>query len=89
MRIPYTSSDHVLIRYALELFERLYQRRMLIRLVGLRLSELVQGAYQISLFEDTPALINLYQAMDRMRNRYGATAVQRAVTLGARFREYG
>ena len=70
------------------LFELLYQRRMLVRLVGVRLSDLVSGSYQISLFEDTPSNIELYQVMDRIRNRFGSTAVQRATTLGASFREY-
>jgi DNA polymerase-4 len=70
------------------LFDQLYQRRVLIRLIGVRLSELVRGSYQISLFEDTPEQISLYQAMDKIRNRFGSTAVQRAITLGAAFREY-
>ncbi|MEX1189348.1 MAG: DNA polymerase IV, partial [Bacteroidia bacterium] len=88
MKIPYTANDHTLIRCAQELFDKVYNRRLLIRLIGIRLSDLVQGSYQISLFEDTPALIGLYQAMDKMRNRFGATAVQRAVTMGLGFREY-
>jgi DNA polymerase-4 len=49
---------------------------------------MVQGSYQISLFEDTPSIIELYQAMDKIRNRFGSMAVQRAGTLGANFREY-
>lgn len=77
-RIPYTSFDHVLIKLAQELFNELYQRRMLLRLVGVRLSGLVGGMQQINMFEDTPEMISLYQAMDRMRNRFGKDAVQRA-----------
>ena len=77
-RIEYTSFDHVLIPVAKELFDRLYQRRMLIRLVGVRLSHLVQGVQQLNMFEDTPEMVNLYLAMDRMRNRYGEDAVGRA-----------
>jgi DNA polymerase-4 len=88
MKIPYTANDHTLIQCVHELFEKLYNRRLLIRLIGIRLSDLVRGSYQISLFEDTPALIGLYQAMDKMRNRYGSAAVQRAITLGSGFREY-
>jgi DNA polymerase-4 len=88
LSIPYTANDRTLMEHAHSLFKQLYQRRMLIRLVGVRFSELVQGSYQISLFEDTPEIISLYQAMDRIRNRYGSTAVQRAITLGAAFREY-
>jgi DNA polymerase-4 len=78
-RIPYTSFDHVLIPMAKELFERIYQRRMLIRLIGVRFSHLVQGVQQLNMFEDTPEMVNLYLAVDRMRNRYGKDSVGRAV----------
>ncbi|KAA9325710.1 DNA polymerase IV [Adhaeribacter soli] len=82
LSIPYTASDHTLISRAKELFQKLYQRRMLIRLIGVRLSNLVQGFQQIHLFEDTAELTNLYQAMDKIRFRYGVEAVKRAVGLG-------
>ena len=82
-RIGYTSFDHVLIPVAKELFRKLYQRRMLIRLVGVKFSYLVTGVQQIDLFDQTPELINLYQAVDRMRLRYGRDAVYRAVGVGA------
>lgn len=78
-RIPYTAFDHVLIQTAKELFRKLYTRRMLIRLVGVRLSHLVNGNQQLQLFEDTPQMINLYQAMDKIRQRFGRNAVKRAV----------
>jgi len=80
-RIPYTSFDHKLIEVAKELFQRLYQRRMLIRLVGVKLSHLIQGTPQLNLFEDTPKTVNLYQAMDMLRNRYGRKSVIRAIGL--------
>lgn len=82
MRIPYTASDHVLMAKARELFKKLYEKRMLIRLVGVRLSHLVQGYPQINLFEDTTEMVNLYQAIDRLKNRYGDKAVVRAVGVG-------
>jgi len=78
-RIGYTSFDHILIPVAKELFRKLYQRRMLIRLIGVRLSHLVTGVQQIDLFDQTPELINLYQAMDRVRLRYGRKLLVRAV----------
>ncbi|QMU30538.1 DNA polymerase IV [Adhaeribacter radiodurans] len=81
LTIPYNAADHVLIRKAKELFQKLYNRRMLIRLLGVRLSNLVQGFQQIDLFEDTAEMANLYQAMDKIRVRYGESAVQRAVGL--------
>jgi DNA polymerase IV len=77
--IPYNASDHILIRKAKELFQKLYNRRLLIRLLGVRLSQLVQGFQQIDLFEETTELASLYQAMDRIRLRYGGEAVKRAV----------
>ncbi|MCT4624211.1 MAG: DNA polymerase IV [Schleiferiaceae bacterium] len=83
-RIPYTSADHALIPLVLEMFEKLYNRRLLVRLIGVRYSSLVGGAYQINLFEDNEKHINLYQAMDKMRIRYGDRAVLRASGIGAR-----
>ena len=80
-RISYTSSDHTLIAKAKELFDKLYERRMLIRLIGIRFSHLVGGGNQINLFEDSEEIINLYQAMDHLRKKFGNTAVLRAVGL--------
>ncbi len=80
-RIPYTSFDHQLITVTKELFDRLYQRRMLIRLIGVRFTHLVQGVQQLNMFEDTPKTVNLYKAMDKLRNRYGRRSVQRAVGM--------
>ncbi len=82
-RIPYTSFDHHLIETTRELFRKVYQRRMLIRLIGVRFSHLVQGTQQLNLFEDTSEMVKLYQAMDRMRNRFGPDAVKRAAGLRA------
>jgi len=78
-RIPYTSFDHVLSDISRELFGRLYQRRMLIRLIGVRFSHLVRGVQQLDMFDDTPEKVSLYMAMDRIRNRFGRDAVRRAV----------
>lgn len=78
MKISYTSIDHTLARVALDLFEKLYTRRMRLRLVGLRFTNLVHGTYQMNLFEDSEELMNLYQAMDRMKNRFGKNALGRA-----------
>lgn len=81
-RIPYTSFDHVLINVVRELFQRLYQRRMMVRLIGVRLSGLVRGTQQLDLFEDTPEEIHLYQALDRIKKRYGKYAIGRAGAMG-------
>lgn len=78
-RIPYTSFDHKLISVAKSLFKRLYQRRMLIRLIGVKFNHLIRGTPQLNLFEDTPEMVKLYQEIDRMRQRYGKDAVGRAI----------
>ena len=84
LRIPYTSADHKLIPRILGLFEKLYDRRLLVRLIGVRFSHLVSGNYQINLFEDTEETLNLYTAMDHIRERFGDKSVIRASGMGAR-----
>ncbi len=84
MRIPYTSADHILIPKIMEIFKSLYNRRLLVRLIGIRFSHLVQGNYQIDLFDDTEEALNLYAAMDRIRERFGDKSVLRASGMGAK-----
>lgn len=82
VHIAYTSSDHIILRVVQELFDKLYNRRMLIRLVGVRLSNLVHGNHQISLFDDTAETINLYEAMDFIKHKHGVEKLVRATTIG-------
>lgn len=84
IKIPYTSADHIIIPKALELFEKLHQRRLLIRLVGVKINDIVSGNYQIHLFDDTEDMINLYSAMDTIRDRYGELSIMRASSMGAK-----
>ena len=80
MKVAYTSFDHVLKKVAIELFEKLYTRRMRLRLIGIRFTNLVRGTYQINMFEDTSEMLSLYEALDKIKNRYGFDAVSRAST---------
>lgn len=82
LKIPYTSADHILIPKILDMFKTLYNRRLLVRLIGIRFSHLVSGNYQINLFDDTEEILNLYHAMDKIRNRYGDKSVVRASAMG-------
>lgn len=84
LKIPYTSADHILIPKILELFGQLYQRRLLIRLVGVKFSDIVTGNYQINMFDDTEEMLNLYAAMDHIRKRFGENKIMRAISMGAR-----
>jgi DNA polymerase-4 len=80
-RIAYTASDTILTEKAIEMFHKLYSQRMLIRLLGVKFSSLVQGTHQIDLFNDTVTHINLCEALDKIRARFGANAVLKAACL--------
>lgn len=84
VKIPYTSADHILIPKVEELFKKLYTRRLLIRLIGVRFSGLVGGNYQINLFDDSENMLNLYDSLDKIKNQFGEHSVRRAVTLGTK-----
>lgn len=82
--ISYTSADHILIKKVLELFEKAYDKRLLVRLIGVRYSGLVGGNYQINIFDDIAETINLYQAMDKIRDKYGDRVIMRAAGIEAK-----
>ncbi|WP_121344956.1 DNA polymerase IV [Gillisia mitskevichiae] len=84
LKIPYTSADHILLPKIQDLFKKLYNRRLLVRLIGIRFSHLAGGNYQINLFDDNAEILNLYNAMDTIRIRYGDRSVLRAASLGAK-----
>ena len=81
-KIPYTSADHILIPKIQELFRQLYNRRLLIRLIGVKLSDLAGGNYQINLFDDSQEMLSLYNSLDGIRKRFGEHSVMRASTIG-------
>lgn len=76
--LGYTSADRTLQATVLDLFERLYERRRMIRLIGVRFSDLMEGGYQIDLFEDSEPDIRLMQELDHIRDRWGIHAIMRA-----------
>ncbi|RYG33385.1 MAG: hypothetical protein EOO01_33260, partial [Chitinophagaceae bacterium] len=79
--IPYTNADLVLVRTVRELFRKLYERRLLIRLIGVRFTHLIAGTYQINMFEDTSELINLYHAVDSIKNQFGERLLSSAAAI--------
>lgn len=83
-RIPYSAMDHSIIPVVMELFRKLYNRRLLVRLIGVKFSHLVEGGHQINLFEDNEKYLNLSQAIDRMRERYGDRKVINASGMDAK-----
>jgi DNA polymerase-4 len=73
--IAYTNADHILLKTVKDLFKQLFERRMLIRLIGVRFTDLIPGNYQIDMFDDKQETIKLYQAIDSIKNRFGETYV--------------
>lgn len=87
--INYTANENILSQYVCELFDSLYERRQLIRLIGVKYSGLVQGNYQISLFDDTATDISLMQEKDWIRERFGTDKIMRASYLNAQKKKPG
>lgn len=80
--LPYTASDRVLMDTAVELLHKLYTRRMRVRLVGVRLSELSHAGSQMDLFADYAREDALYRVLDRMKDRYGRHSLRWAGGMG-------
>ncbi|WP_316831605.1 DNA polymerase IV [Pedobacter aquatilis] len=77
-RIPYTALDSFLITKAHDLFKKVYSKRMMLRLIGVKLSHLVSGFEQIGLYHTSEEEYDLYQAMDKVRKNYGVESVVKA-----------
>lgn len=83
IKVGYTNSDKKLLETVWMLFKKLYSRRMLIRLIGIKFSALVYGEYQTDLFNDSVEEINLMQAMDKIRLRFGSEYVMKGLCAPA------
>ena len=79
--INYTLRDDELIYAAKDLFHKLYKKGQLVRLLGVRLSELTNHAVQASLFDDGEKKNNLYKAIDDVKNKFGKTLLQKGRTV--------
>jgi DNA polymerase-4 len=80
-KIPLTAAEHILIPGIKNLFKNAWNQHREIRLIGVRLSQLCTGSYQINLFEDNEQRIRLYQAMDKINFKFGDKTVCRAVGM--------
>jgi DNA polymerase-4 len=76
--IPYTCYDDELIMRAKELFEKLYKKGKEVRLLGVRLSELTDEAFQTNLFESPEKKTELYKAIDEVKERFGSSFLTKA-----------
>jgi DNA polymerase-4 len=76
--VSFTAADDEIIPTVKTLFHQLYQRGRPVRLVGVKLSELTQDAFQTSLFSDFEKKNDLYKAIDEVKDRFGKSFVRRA-----------
>jgi DNA polymerase-4 len=79
--IAYTALDGLLIAKTKELFKKVYEKRILVRLVGVRFSNLISGFEQIDLYAESKEQYSLCQAMDKIRNRFGPDAIKLATSM--------
>jgi len=80
-KIPLTAAEHILIPGVKNLLKMAWNQHRPIRLIGVRLSNLCTGSYQINLFEDNEERIRLYQAMDKINFKFGDKTVCRAAGM--------
>jgi DNA polymerase-4 len=85
LKIPYTGNDQTLLPYVRQLFTQLYDRRLRIRLIGVRCTDLVHGSPQLSLFDQEARRLHLDAAVDMIRCKFGEKSVQRAHYHGLKF----
>ena len=80
-KIALTAAEHILIPGIKNLLKKAWNQHRPIRLIGVRLSNLCTGSYQINLFEDNEERIKLYQAMDKINFKFGEKTVCRAAGM--------
>jgi DNA polymerase IV len=78
--VDYTALDDVLIAKVKDLFNKSYQKNRPVRLLGVRFSHFIPFTMQMSLFEKNVEKLNLYKAVDDIKDRFGSKMVSKAVT---------
>ena len=79
--ISYTALDNILIAKVKDLFNKLYKKGQKVRLLGVRFSHLVPMTIQMNLFDDAIEKLELYKAVDDIKNQFGSDAVSKATSL--------
>ena len=76
--IDYTSLDDQLIGKTRDLFNKLYRKGQPVRLLGVRFSQLIPFTLQMNLFNNNEEKLNLYKAVDEIKDRFGTRAIKKA-----------
>ncbi len=80
-KIALTAAEHILMPGIKSLLYSIWNGHRPVRLIGVRLSDLASGHYQINLFEDNEERIRLYQAMDNINFKFGDKTICRAAGM--------
>lgn len=70
----------MLIAKAKDLFNKSYEKNRPVRLLGVRFSHMIPISTQMSLFENNVEKLNLYKAVDDIKDRFGSKMLSKAVT---------
>lgn len=73
--IDYTALDDQLIAKVKDIFNKSYQKGRPVRLLGIRFSQFIPITMQMSLFDNNVGKLNLYRAVDDIKNQFGSKAV--------------
>lgn len=79
--VDYTALDDALILKVKDLFNKSWQKGRPVRLLGVRFSHLIPFTMQMSLFENSAEKLNLYKAVDDIKDRFGSKSVKKAVNV--------
>ncbi len=79
--IDYTALDDTLIAKVKDLFTKNWLKGRPVRLLGVRFSHLIPITMQMSLFDNNAGKLNLYKAVDEIKDRFGNKLVTKAVTI--------
>lgn len=79
--IDYTALDDTLIAKVKDLFTKNWQKGRPVRLLGVRFSHLIPITMQMSLFDNQLEKLNLFKAVDEIKDRFGKKIVTKAVTI--------
>ena len=79
--VDYTALDDVLIAKVKDLFNKSYQKGRPVRLLGVRFSQMIPFTMQMSLFENKAGKLELYKAVDDIKERFGSKLVSKAVVI--------
>jgi DNA polymerase IV len=79
--MDYTALDNLLTARVKDLFTKLYKGGRKVRLLGVKFSHLIPMTIQMNLFDKEQEKLDLYKAVDDIKNQFGSGAITKATTL--------